>query len=103
MYVSGEQKSHLLNRRLRKTQFTHRKLNTKVQKQYRSKTQATATSTSNYKQILRIIAHVMANPTCHRNFAPQHSKKMVAPRICNTFAMGNTYASDGVGGNQKIG
>jgi hypothetical protein len=31
----------------------------------------------------------MANPTYHRNFAPQHSKKMVAPRICNTFAMGN--------------
>jgi hypothetical protein len=31
----------------------------------------------------------MANPTSHRNFAPQHSRKMVAPRICNTFAMGN--------------
>jgi hypothetical protein len=34
----------------------------------------------------------MANPTSHRNFAPQHSKKMVAPRICNTFAMGNKAA-----------
>jgi hypothetical protein len=90
MYVSGEQKSHLIYRRLRKTQFTHHKLNTKVQKQYRSKIQATATSISNYKQILRIIAHEMANPTSHRNFAPQHSKKIVAPRICNTFAMGNT-------------
>jgi hypothetical protein len=50
----------------------------------------TTTSTSNYKQILRIIAHVIANPTYHRNFAPQHSKKMVALRICNTFIMGNT-------------
>jgi hypothetical protein len=34
----------------------------------------------------------IANPTSHRNFAPQHSKKMVAPRICNTFAMGNITA-----------
>jgi hypothetical protein len=33
----------------------------------------------------------MANPTSYRNFAPQHSKKMVAPRICNTFAMGNNW------------
>jgi hypothetical protein len=34
----------------------------------------------------------MANPTSYRNFAPQHSKKMVAPRICNIFAMGNIGA-----------
>jgi hypothetical protein len=31
----------------------------------------------------------MANPTSHRNFTPQHSKKMVALRIYNTFIIGN--------------
>jgi hypothetical protein len=36
----------------------------------------------------------MANPTSHRNFAPQHSRKMAAPRICNTFAMGNIRGLD---------
>jgi hypothetical protein len=32
----------------------------------------------------------MANPTSYRNFVPQHSKKIVALRIYNTFAMGIT-------------
>jgi hypothetical protein len=29
-YVGGEQKGHVINGRLRKTQFTHRELNTKL-------------------------------------------------------------------------
>jgi hypothetical protein len=36
----------------------------------------------------------IANPTSYRNFAPQHSKKIVALRICNTFIMGNIPQPD---------
>jgi hypothetical protein len=44
---------------------------------------------NHFKHSTTLFVRKIANPTSHRNFAPQHSKKMVAPRICNTFAMGN--------------
>jgi hypothetical protein len=36
----------------------------------------------------------MANPTSYRNFASQHSKKIVVLRICNTFIIGNMLISN---------
>ena len=44
---------------------------------------------NNFKHSTTLFGRKMANPTSHRNSALQCSKKMVAPRICNTFGSHN--------------